>query len=135
VAAGDPDPKDNHAFAITTSTWNEIAIAEAWSVTSSPFPASAPGAVYSASKAEQEKALWEFVEKEKPAFRVNAVLPYANFGPAINPAGGLSSGGWISGLVGGGPVVGFLKTLPPGESACYLKINKGLSANVLQDVM
>ncbi|KFY40191.1 hypothetical protein V495_05571 [Pseudogymnoascus sp. VKM F-4514 (FW-929)] len=113
VAAGNPTP-DNQSFAVTTSTWNETAIAEAWSVTSPPFPDSAPGAVYCASKAEQEKALWAFVEKEKPAFRVNAVLPDANFGPAINPAGGLSTGGWISGLVGGGPVVGFLKTLPPG---------------------
>ncbi|OBT66996.1 hypothetical protein VE03_04241 [Pseudogymnoascus sp. 23342-1-I1] len=113
VAAGNPAP-DNHSFAVTPSTWNDAAIAEAWSVTSPPFPANAPNAVYSASKAESEKALWAFVEKEKPAFRVNAVLPDANFGPALNPEGGLSTGGWIRGLADGGANVEFVKSLPPG---------------------
>jgi hypothetical protein len=31
--------------------------------------------VYKASKVEQEKALWKFVEEEKPPFVVNSVLP------------------------------------------------------------
>ncbi|OBT57153.1 hypothetical protein VE04_02280 [Pseudogymnoascus sp. 24MN13] len=112
VAAGNPAP-DNHSFEVTTSTWNEAAIAEAWSVTSAPFPPSHPNAVYSASKAESEKALWAFAEKEKPSFKVNAVLPDANFGPALNPAGGLSTGGWITGFATKSNVE-FVKSLPPG---------------------
>jgi hypothetical protein len=54
------------------------------------------------------------VEKEKPSFKVNAVLPDANFGPALNPAGQLSSGGWISGFANKSNVE-FVKSLPPGE--------------------
>lgn len=81
-------------------------------MTSAPFPNTAPTAVYSASKAESEKALWEFVEREKPGFRVNAVLPDANFGAVLSTEGNLSSGGWIRGVFAGN--LEFVKWLPPG---------------------
>lgn len=124
VAAGTNAP-DNHSFAVTASSWNDAAIAEAWSVTSAPFPTSHPIAVYSASKAESEKALWTFVEKEKPSFRVNTVLPDVNFGPALNPAVALSSGGWVNGLANNeGSAVEFVKAFPPGESCLLFVVNK-----------
>jgi hypothetical protein len=37
-----------------------------------------------ASKIAQEKALWKFVEKEKPRFTTNAVLPFWTCGRILN---------------------------------------------------
>ncbi|OBT66250.1 hypothetical protein VE03_04340 [Pseudogymnoascus sp. 23342-1-I1] len=116
VAVANPTP-DNSPSSITTDAWNDAAIAEAWSVTSPPFPDSAPTAVYSASKAESEKALWDFVEKEKPSFRVNAILPDANFGAVLNTEVHMSTGGWIRGVFAGS--VDFVKLLLP---AWYINV-------------
>ncbi|KFY11158.1 hypothetical protein V492_04624 [Pseudogymnoascus sp. VKM F-4246] len=116
VAVTNPTP-DNSPSTISTSSWNDAAIAEAWSVRSAPFPDNAPTAVYSASKAEAEKALWEFVEKEKPSFRVNAILPDANFGAVLNTEVRMSTGGWIRSLFAGN--VDFVKTLLP---AWYINV-------------
>lgn len=113
VAVANPTP-DNSPSSINTDSWNDAAIAEAWSVTSAPFPDNAPTAVYSASKAEAEKALWDFVEKEKPSFRVNAILPDANFGAVLNIEAPMSTGGWIRGVFAGN--VDFVKLLLPGMS-------------------
>lgn len=113
VAVANPTP-DNSPSSIDADSWNDAAIAEAWSVTSAPFPDNAPTAVYSASKAESEKALWDFVEKEKPSFRVNAILPDANFGTVLNTDAPMSTGGWIRGVFAGN--VDFVKLLLPGMS-------------------
>jgi hypothetical protein len=37
-----------------------------------------------ASKIAQEKALWKFVEEEKPRFTTNAVLPFWTCGRILN---------------------------------------------------
>ncbi|KFY61715.1 hypothetical protein V496_04927 [Pseudogymnoascus sp. VKM F-4515 (FW-2607)] len=116
VAVANPTP-DNSPSRIDADSWNDAAIAEAWSVTSAPFPDNAPTAVYSASKAESEKALWDFVEKEKPSFRVNAILPDANFGAVLNTDAPMSTGGWIRGVFAGN--VDFVKLLLP---AWYINV-------------
>lgn len=101
---------------IDTSTWNDNAINEAWKVTSPPFPPTAPAVVYAASKVEAEKALWKFVEEEKPHFQVNTVLPDANLGEVLSLQGSLSTGAWVRMIYEDG--VDLVKTLPPGRSCC-----------------
>jgi hypothetical protein len=39
--------------------------------------------VYGASKTEAEKAVWKFVEEQKPHFICNAILPNCNFGKIL----------------------------------------------------
>jgi nucleoside-diphosphate-sugar epimerase len=69
--------RPNHRFVVDSSTWNEFAIEAAHK----PPPYDGRGyIVYSASKAEGEKAFWEFVKEKKPGFVANAVLPNCNFG-------------------------------------------------------
>ncbi|KAH9209864.1 hypothetical protein DL95DRAFT_476241 [Leptodontidium sp. 2 PMI_412] len=40
---------------------------------------------YYVAKAESEKAIWKFVETEKPAFTVTVLLPALIFGPPLRP--------------------------------------------------
>lgn len=42
--------------------------------------------VYHASKALAERAAWDFMHREKPAFDLVTVLPSFNFGPYIHEA-------------------------------------------------
>jgi nucleoside-diphosphate-sugar epimerase len=64
-----PDP----SIVLNQTAWNETAVKLAWAPP--PYDISRIGPVYKASKVEQEKALWKFVEEEKPPFVVNSVLP------------------------------------------------------------
>lgn len=94
AAGGVPGP--NNTFQIDSSTWNDSQIAEAWSVTSAPFPATHASVVYGASKAEAEKAFWKFVKEEKPNFRVNSILPDANLGSILSEEGSKSTGAFVN---------------------------------------
>ena len=40
---------------------------------------------YCVAKAEAEKAIWKYVETEKPAYIVSVLLPALIFGPPIQP--------------------------------------------------
>jgi hypothetical protein len=113
-AGGLPGP--NEHFSIDESTWNESQIKEAWSVTSAPFPATHATIVYGASKAEAEKAVWKFVEEEKPHFQINTILPDANLGEVLSLQGSLSTGAWVRKLYESG--LGFLKDLPLRKFCC-----------------
>lgn len=99
---------------LDASTWNDAHIREAWSITSEPFPATHANAVYSASKAEGEKAFWKFMEDESPQFRANAILPDATIGEVLSTQGSTSTGGWIRAVYESG--VDFVKQLPSCES-------------------
>ncbi len=44
---------------------------------------------YCVGKAEGEKAIWKFVEEEKPSFTVSVLLPALIFGPPIQPVSDL----------------------------------------------
>jgi hypothetical protein len=109
----------NKSFSIDVSTWNDEQIKEAWSITSAPFPPTHPFAVYGASKAEAEKALWKYVEEEKPHFKVNAILPDANLGKVLDMQGSLSTGGWVRGLYESG--VDSVKGIPL-RKTCHSQI-------------
>lgn len=104
-------PGPNEHFSIDASTWNDVQIKEAWSVTSAPFPSTNGPVVYGASKAEAEKALWKYVKDEKPHFRVNAVLPDLNLGEILSLEGSLSTGNWVRMVFETG--TDFVKFLPP----------------------
>ncbi|KAJ0297075.1 hypothetical protein COL516b_010978 [Colletotrichum fioriniae] len=56
------------------SDWNPITMEQALQN---------PGAGYSASKKFAEKAAWDFLESETPAFSISTILPPLVFGPAV----------------------------------------------------
>ena len=68
TAASSPIP--NKKFTITAKTWNQADVDKAWG----PAYKGIEWAVYGASKTEAERALWKFMEDEKPHFIANAVL-------------------------------------------------------------
>jgi hypothetical protein len=116
-AGGVPGP--NMSFSIDTFTWNDDQIKEAWSITSAPFPPTHAAVVYGASKAEAEKALWDYVKDETPQFQVNTILPDANLGDVLSLQGSLSTGGLVRMVFETG--VDFVKELPPRESSTRFK--------------
>ena len=65
------EPKTRVAREIDETSWNEDAIKEAWAPP--PFELlPRMMAVYAASKAQGEQAMWKWVEENKPAFTVNS---------------------------------------------------------------
>lgn len=69
--------------------------------------------VYAAAKAEAEKAAWDYVQKEKPHYTVNTVLPSCNFGPSVvyEKQGHASTGGWPKALYDSD--LSMISTVPP----------------------
>ena len=76
--------------------WNDADIEAAWRPP--PYEADRAFTVYAASKASAGKALWEFVEREKPAFAVNAILPNTNMGEILSEKQGASTGKMVLAL-------------------------------------
>jgi nucleoside-diphosphate-sugar epimerase len=74
---------------LNATAWNEAAVAKAWEPP--PYEMSRIGSGYKASKVEQGKALWKFVEEEKPPFVVNSVLPSWITGRPFNKVQNASS--------------------------------------------
>lgn len=69
---------------VTADTWNDETVhAARHRKGESMGPNSYPFVVYGASKTEGERALWRFVERERPAFVANSVLPNFNTGRII----------------------------------------------------
>lgn len=64
-----------------SGTWNDFAIKAAWDP-NTPKEIK-PGAIYSASKAEGERAAWKWIEENKPGYSFNTILP--NFNVSIMP--------------------------------------------------
>lgn len=67
-------PKSNQAgVRVDERTWNDEAVKAAWDPQT---PEKGKGyAIYAASKTESERAAWKWVEKNKPGFTFNTVLP------------------------------------------------------------
>lgn len=85
---------------VTKDTWDDEAVAVARDPRrkgESIGPNVYPFIVYAASKTEGERAMWDFVKRERPAFVANAVLPNWNLGRIIGSLGG--TGGWAIGLL------------------------------------
>jgi nucleoside-diphosphate-sugar epimerase len=53
---------------------------------------------YSVAKAEAEKAVWKFVQEQKPAYSVTVLLPALIFGPPIQPVSSPDKLNFSSGL-------------------------------------
>ena len=73
-------------FAIGKETWNQDSIDKVAAM-KEPYNPEGGYDVYGASKTEAERAVWKFVEEEKPEFVVNSVLPNANFGKILSTKG------------------------------------------------
>lgn len=102
-------PIPNKEFTIDTDTWNDAIIKKAWAPP--PYRKDRVLAVYGSSKTEGEKALWKFMEEQKPAFVANAILPNVNFGTILAKAQPTSSGMWIKILYDGN--TDYLEEIPP----------------------
>lgn len=84
---------------VDENTYNETAIELAWSRAA---PEAIQGAVvYSASKAEAEKAVWKFVKDRKPHFTVNSVAPSHINGEQLHRSNLDSAGAWVKQLYDG----------------------------------
>lgn len=77
-------------------TWNDAVVEAAWAPP--PYDPSRALATYMASKIEAEKAVWRFVEEEKPGFTVNAVSPFTTLGAALHPSHVRGTVGWVNNL-------------------------------------
>lgn len=69
-------------YDITRESWNHHAVDEAWKPP--PYGMDRVYFTYSASKVQQEQAIWAFVKEKKPKFIVNCVLPDFNCGTILN---------------------------------------------------
>ncbi|KAJ7679158.1 NAD-P-binding protein [Mycena polygramma] len=70
------DPRPGHTY--SEADWNPSAWEEAVNSRDPHF-------VYLASKAHAEKAVWNFVKEEKPAFSVTSIVPPVILGEAAQP--------------------------------------------------
>ena len=82
-------PKPNHERTITTKDWDNEAVEIAWAPP--PYNPDRSFPVYAASKTQAEKAMWDFVEKEKPGWVLNAVLPNFNMGTVLHESQAMMS--------------------------------------------
>ena len=107
------NPYPGKVYHIDAKLWNEEAISHAWDPP--PYDAARIMPVYAASKALAEKACWEWVEKNKPDFSFNTVLPAANFGKIVDieHQGYPSTIAWVKDLFLG--VVNIQPFVPPRE--------------------
>jgi len=77
---------------INENTWVEVTLEDAKKAGGGPI-------AYRVSKVFAEKALWEFVEKEKPNYEVTTVLPPFIFGPVLGDVKTASDLNLSSGLL------------------------------------
>ncbi|KAJ7707447.1 NAD-P-binding protein [Mycena rosella] len=70
------DPRPGHTY--TEADWNPSTWEDAVKSTDPHF-------VYLASKAHAERAVWDFVKQEKPAFSVTSIVPPVILGEAAQP--------------------------------------------------
>lgn len=93
-----------------TDSYNEDYVKKAYE---EPFTQDKSMFVYAASKALTEKAIFKYLEEEKPHFVYNAVLPSVNFG--LSASGPFNStGGWAK-LAAEGDF-SFVGMIPPRKS-------------------
>jgi nucleoside-diphosphate-sugar epimerase len=84
---------------IGRDSWNDAAVEAAWAPP--PYEASRGMATYMASKVEAEKAVWKFIQDEKPNFVLNVVSPFSTLGTTLHPSHQRGTAGWIPGLFKG----------------------------------
>lgn len=104
-------PRPSERFHINSQTWNDEAVKVAWRPP--PYEAERAWYVFAASKVEAERAIWKFVEEERPGLIVNTVNSDTSFGKILldQPT---STGKWVPSLVQGDMETA--KSIPPSES-------------------
>ncbi|KEY68568.1 hypothetical protein S7711_05757 [Stachybotrys chartarum IBT 7711] len=98
----------------TNDTWNEAAVASAWQ---EPYRPEKGPDVYSASKTQQEQAIWKYHKEhkhERPDLVVNTVLPNMVFGKSLDK----EKFGYPS-------TTGMLATLFTGEASPFFQMLRG----------
>lgn len=106
-------PRPGVEVTVGTETWNNEAVEGAWkrkgeAIGVNPYAF----VVYAASKTEGERAMWRFVERERPGFMCNAVLPNMNIGRVLEGGSTGATGGVMIDLFKEGKKADFL---PPRE--------------------
>lgn len=110
-------PIPNTEFTIDSSTWCVDDIKAAWAPP--PYTEERAWAVYGASKAQAEQALWQFMEEETPHFVANAILPNWNIGTILAKSPPTTTGWWTKQLFDG--KLEPLEGIPPREPFFLLK--------------
>ena len=106
-------PKPNNPLKVTTDTWNDEAVEQAYSVPP-PYRPEHALPVYAASKTLAEKEAWKFMKEKQPGFTLNTVLPNLNFGASLDLAsqGHPTTSGIVVGLFNG-DTDGYQASVPP----------------------
>lgn len=78
-------PHPNKEITVGVDDWCQEAVDEAWRPP--PYEPERAFFTYAASKVAGEKALWKFMQDEKPGFVANAVLPNLNVGKILTAGG------------------------------------------------
>ncbi|KAL2828007.1 putative aldehyde reductase [Aspergillus cavernicola] len=82
LAAAVPHPGKG-SIVLTQDTWNELSVKAAWDENT---PAESKAfAIYAASKAEGERAAYNWVKKNNPEYTFNSVLPDWTIGEFLHP--------------------------------------------------
>ena len=110
-------PIPNKEFTIDSNTWCVDDIKAAWAPP--PYTEERAWAVYGASKAQAEQALWQFMKEEKPHFVANAILPNWNIGRILAKSPPTTSGWCTKQLFDGN--LKPLEGIPPREPSPFLK--------------
>ena len=86
----------NKKFHVDASSWNDADVEAAWAPP--PYNEDRKIAVYAASKTLAEKECWRFMQEEKPALVLNAVLPNCCIGKILSKEQPGSTAGWYKNL-------------------------------------
>lgn len=79
------EPSLDAPLRVGKQNWNQQAVDAAWQPPS--YTPERASAVYAASKIEGERALWRFMEAQRPYIVANAVLPNVDFGRVLSSPG------------------------------------------------
>lgn len=104
------EPRINVDYSVTIDQWNEDSVKKAWAPP--PYTEERSFNVYAASKTQAEQELWTFVEKERPGFVLNTVLPNFNMGSILSDQQSASTGALVKSLYETGEL-GFWGSFPP----------------------
>ncbi|EKV06512.1 NADPH-dependent methylglyoxal reductase (D-lactaldehyde dehydrogenase, putative) [Penicillium digitatum PHI26] len=90
---------NKEGIVVREDSWNDEAVEQAYNPDT---PEHMKGMFsYAASKTEGEKAAWRWMEKNKPNFQFNTVLPFFTIGRILHENIPGSTSGWVSGLAKG----------------------------------
>ncbi|CAI7598102.1 hypothetical protein PCG10_009129 [Penicillium crustosum] len=89
-------PTNKEGIVVREDTWNDEAIKQAYNPDAPDYMKGM--FVYAASKTEGEKAAWKWMEKNKPGFQFNTVLPDFTTGKILHEEISGSTSAWVAGL-------------------------------------